>query len=159
MDLAAFRWRLAMIVGLGLVVALSLTGCGGLSSLNNPTLVPSSDRSATISLNSLAPAVGKRSLTLSSGSQLTSLIKLVNRLGAVPPPGPVSCDLSTTSVKLSFRRREGLPENAEAKQEIGCSDFKLKIGSGDLLMKVGPLVAKELSLLHLTRAELDGPGS
>lgn len=159
MGLAAFRWRLAMVVGLDLVVALTLTGCGGLSSLNNPTLVPSSDHSATISLNSLAPAVGRRSLTLSTGPQLTSLIKLVNRLGAVPPPGPVSCDLSTTSVKLSFSHRQGMPENAEANQEIGCSDFKLEIGSGDLLMKLRPLAARELFLLHLTRAELSGPGS
>lgn len=158
MSPAVSRWRLAG-VGMGLVAALALTGCGGLSSLSNPTLVPSSDRSATIALESLAPAVGRRSLVLTRGPQLTSLIRLLNRLETVPPPGPGSCDLSTTSVKLTFRRREGMPENAVANQEIGCSDFKLQVGSGQLLLKLAPLASRELSLLQLTMADLHGPGS
>ena len=121
--------------------------------------VPLSDRSATISAQSLAPAVGKRSLTLSQGRQLSALIRLVNGLRTVAPPGTISCAMSTTSVRLTFRTEVGATANAATSQTIGCADMWLQVGPTRILLEQAHLVSMELALLHLTVAELNGPGS
>lgn len=123
------------------------------------TLIPTTDRSATISLTSLAPRVGRRSLTLGPGRELRSLISLVNRLPTIPPPGPLSCALVTTSAKLSFRPRARALSNAGSTQEIGCASTRLRVGSREILLAQGRLVSWELEHLHLVSADLYGSGS
>lgn len=123
------------------------------------TRVPASDRSATISLQSLAPTVGKRSLTLGQGRQLSKLIRLVNGLRTVAPPGDLSCAVSTTSVRLTFGTQAGGTANATTSQTIGCADMWLQVGRTHILLEQAPLVSMELALLHLTVAKLNGPGS
>jgi hypothetical protein len=123
------------------------------------TLVLTSDRSATISLQSLAPAVGNRSLTLAHGDQLSALIELVNNLKTAPSGGPVGCAMSTTSISLTFSARAGGAANATASQTIGCVNLGLRVGRHEILLEQAPLVTMELSLLHLTNADLYGPGS
>jgi hypothetical protein len=137
MELRPARWR-ATVVGLALFCALWLTACGT-PVRTSSTQVPSADRVAVISLDSLAPRVGRRSLTIHPGPQLNSLIQFVNRIGTITPPGPLSCGMSTTWVKLIFRARPGEPENAAAEQQVGCLDFKLKVGSAQILLKLDPL--------------------
>ncbi|MGC1185143.1 MAG: hypothetical protein WBA31_08345 [Candidatus Dormiibacterota bacterium] len=130
-----------------------------LPSRTTATRVPASDRSATISLQSLAPNVGERSLTLGPGRQLSKLIRRINGLRTVAPPGELSCALSTTSVQLTFSTQVGPTANAATSQTIGCADTWLRVGRTHILLEQGPLVSMELALLQLTAGELNGPGS
>jgi hypothetical protein len=123
------------------------------------TQVPTSDRSATISLQSLAPAVGNRSLTLAQGDPLSALIHLVNNLKTAPSGEAMGCAMSTTSISLTFSARAGGPASATASQTIGCVDLGLRVGRHEILLEQAPLVTMELSLLHLSNADLYGPGS
>jgi hypothetical protein len=122
------------------------------------TLVPSSDRLATISLDSLASAVGIRSRHLGSGARLSKLVELVNRLPTEPPNAVAfGCEALTTAYDISFRAKPGSPSNAEVKGQIGCVQLTLREGGHQIQLKQAALVSEILALLDLTQAELDGP--
>ncbi|HVC21886.1 MAG TPA: hypothetical protein VNH82_00375 [Candidatus Dormibacteraeota bacterium] len=67
--------------------------------------------------------------------------------------------MSTTSVRLTFRTEVGATANAATSQTIGCADMWLQVGPTRILLEQAHLVSMELALLHLTVAELNGPGS
>jgi hypothetical protein len=123
------------------------------------TLVPSSDLAATISLDSLAPSVGSRSLSLGAGRQLSLLIQLVDRLRTVAGASVGGCVMVTTSFTITFSSDAGSPASAKAIAQIGCYEFNLKIGDHQILLWQPPLDALVLSLFHLTRAQLSGLAS
>jgi hypothetical protein len=123
------------------------------------TLVPSSDRRATISLNSFATAVGTRSLRLRPGTRLRRLIELLNRLATVPPDSyALGCDDVISSYAISFHADTRSPANAEVSGQIGCPQLNLRVGGHHIQLIQAALVSEILALLHLTAAELNGPG-
>lgn len=121
------------------------------------TLVPTYDLSASISLADLPAGPASRTLILGPGRQLRSLIRLINRLRTVSPPGPFSCAARSTSATIVFRAYPGARQNATAAQQLGCSDFQLKVGRTKILLEQEALIRPELSLFGLKLSDLYPP--
>ena len=114
------------------------------------TLVPRDDRFATLAIR----AGVNRRVFLSWSPTLRHLIKVVNRLPTLAPPGTANCALSPGSTSLQFTTKRGAATNLTLTEEMGCNEFSLTAPSAQLLLNQGGLQALEYHLLGVTTAEV-----
>jgi hypothetical protein len=94
------------------------------------TLVPLGDQFATLAVK----AGVTRHIRLTWSPELRRLIRVVNRLPTVAPPGIINCALSPGTTSLGFTTTETSAPNLSLADVIGCYQFSVTSPSAHVLL-------------------------